>query len=90
MGHSGFCRAFALWLPIHFLWRKDLESPDKRGDGLNAGGCKSSINPNPFFIRMGFNLNPKPPLSTDNAVADKKSWRTPKGHRLESHTRTLT
>ena len=30
-------------------------------DGYNAGiPLPSSINPNPFFIRRGFNLNPKP------------------------------
>ena len=28
----------------------------------NAASCKSSINPNPFFIRMGFNLFTKPLL----------------------------
>ena len=37
----------------------------------------SSINPNPFFIRMGFNLNPKPLCPLQGRGLNKKLQKPP-------------
>ena len=39
----------------YFLWRRERSKETFQGVAL-----LSSINPNPFFIRRGFNLYPKP------------------------------